>query len=55
MLELEARVLAESSHPDVVRHIAHGTIGTGDPFLAMGWFASEPVEPGSAKKPRGAE
>jgi eukaryotic-like serine/threonine-protein kinase len=36
--EREARLLAELDHPLIVRYIAHGTLHTGAPFLAMEWL-----------------
>jgi tetratricopeptide (TPR) repeat protein len=37
----EARVLAELSHPAVVRYVAHGPLPSGEPFLAMEWLDGE--------------
>jgi hypothetical protein len=37
----EARVLAELSHPAIVRYLAHGTTAEGIPFLAMEWLEGE--------------
>ena len=37
----EARVLAELSHPAIVRYVAHGRTETGAPFLAMEWLEGE--------------
>jgi serine/threonine protein kinase len=37
----EARVLAELSHPAIVRYVAHGPLPTGEPFLAMEWLEGE--------------
>jgi|HubBroStandDraft_2_1064218.scaffolds.fasta_scaffold25489_2 serine/threonine protein kinase len=37
----EAEILAELSHPAVVRYIAHGTTADGEPFLAMEWLEGE--------------
>ncbi|WP_437675839.1 protein kinase domain-containing protein [Sorangium sp. So ce131] len=34
----EARVLAELSHPGIVRYVGHGLTGTGEPYLAMEWL-----------------
>jgi eukaryotic-like serine/threonine-protein kinase len=34
----EARMLAELSHPCIVRHLAHGTTEDGQPYLAMEWL-----------------
>ena len=37
----EARVLADLSHPAIVRYVSHGTTATGAPFLAMEWLDGE--------------
>jgi serine/threonine protein kinase len=37
----EARVLAEMSHPAIVRYLTHGTAPNGLPFLAMDWLEGE--------------
>ncbi|MDC0743263.1 serine/threonine-protein kinase [Polyangium mundeleinium] len=37
----EARVLAGLDHPGIVRYVAHGVTGAGEPFLAMEWLAGE--------------
>jgi serine/threonine protein kinase len=37
----EARVLAELSHPAIVRYLAHGVAPNGLPFLAMDWLEGE--------------
>ncbi|HYP98157.1 MAG TPA: protein kinase [Polyangiaceae bacterium] len=37
--EREAAALAAIAHPAVVRYVAHGLTGTGDPFLVMDWVA----------------
>jgi eukaryotic-like serine/threonine-protein kinase len=34
----EASALAELRHPAIVRHVAHGTTASGDPYLAMQWL-----------------
>src|SRR5438132_2471027 len=34
----EATVLAELTHPHVVRYIAHGVTDSGEPWLAMEWL-----------------
>jgi tetratricopeptide (TPR) repeat protein len=39
--EQEAAILAELSHPAIVRYLAHGISETGDPFLAMEWLEGE--------------
>jgi serine/threonine protein kinase len=37
----EAKVLAELSHPCIVRYVAHGSTSQGLPFLAMDWLDGE--------------
>ncbi len=37
----EARVLAELAHPAIVRYVAHGIAGSGEPYLAMEWLSGE--------------
>src|SRR5438552_13955759 len=37
----EAALLAELSHPGIVRYVAHGTIPGGRPWLAMEWLDGE--------------
>ena len=39
----EAQVLAELSHPAIVRHIAHGSLA-GRAWLAMEWLAGEDLD-----------
>jgi serine/threonine protein kinase/tetratricopeptide (TPR) repeat protein len=39
--ELEARVLAELTHPAIVRYVAHGATNEGEPFLAMEWLEGQ--------------
>ena len=39
--EQEAAILAELSHPAIVRYLAHGISDAGDPFLAMEWLDGE--------------
>lgn len=39
--EREARLLAELSHPGIVRYVAHGTTDAGERFLAMEWLEGE--------------
>jgi len=46
----EAKVLAELSHPGIVRHVAHGTTRDGEPFLVMEWLEGETL---SARLRRG--
>jgi serine/threonine protein kinase len=40
----EARVLAELSHPAIVRYLTHGMAPNGLPFLAMDWLEGEDLE-----------
>src|SRR4051812_43233332 len=40
-LEREAGVLAQLSHPGIVRHVAHGATATGQAYLAMEWIDGE--------------
>ena len=37
----EVRVLAELSHPAIVRYVAHGETSIGQPYLAMEWLEGE--------------
>jgi len=37
----EARILAELDHPQIVRYLGHGTLATGEPYLAMEWLEGE--------------
>ena len=37
----EVKVLAELSHPGIVRHISHGVTSSGELFLAMEWVDGE--------------
>ncbi|MFT3772957.1 MAG: protein kinase [Minicystis sp.] len=37
----EPRILAEIRHPAIVRYVAHGETGTGEPYLAMEWLEGE--------------
>ncbi len=37
----EARVLAALRHPGIVRHIAHGELASGEPYLVMEWLVGE--------------
>ena len=40
----ETRVLAELSHPGIVRYFNHGTTADGAPYLAMEWLDGETLE-----------
>ncbi len=37
----EALVLADLSHPGIVRYVGHGTTAAGEPYLAMEWLTGE--------------
>jgi tetratricopeptide (TPR) repeat protein len=37
----EARVLAQLSHPSIIRYVAHGVTPEGAPYLAMEWIEGE--------------
>ena len=37
----EAAILAELSHPAIVRYVAHGVLPNGRPYLAMEWLEGE--------------
>jgi tetratricopeptide (TPR) repeat protein len=37
----EARLLADLSDPAIVRYVAHGNTGSGQPYLAMEWLEGE--------------
>ena len=39
--EREAKVLADLSHPGIVRYVAHGVTPKGEPYLAMEWLEGE--------------
>jgi eukaryotic-like serine/threonine-protein kinase len=40
----EARVLAELSHPGIVRYFDHGITPNGSPYIAMEWLEGETLE-----------
>src|SRR5260221_4283303 len=46
----EARVLAQLSHPAIIRYVSHGLTPDGSPFLAMEWVEGETL---SARLTRG--
>src|SRR5262245_43299646 len=39
--EREARLLARLDHPLVVRHVSHGALPSGAPYLVMEWLEGE--------------
>ncbi|AUX48651.1 protein kinase [Sorangium cellulosum] len=39
--ERESQILAELSHPGIVRYVAHGRTGAGEHYLAMEWLEGE--------------
>jgi len=39
--ERETRILRDLDDPCIVRHIAHGTAPSGDPYLVMEWLEGE--------------
>jgi tetratricopeptide (TPR) repeat protein len=42
--EQEAELLAELSHPAIVRYVGHGTTPAGEHYLAMEWLEGETLE-----------
>jgi eukaryotic-like serine/threonine-protein kinase len=47
----EVELLAELSHPGIVRHIAHGQSPAGDLFLVMEWLEGEDLKERLARAP----
>jgi serine/threonine protein kinase len=47
----ETRILAELSHPGIVRHLSHGTTPDGTLFLVMGWLDGEDLSVRLARQP----
>jgi serine/threonine protein kinase/tetratricopeptide (TPR) repeat protein len=47
----EAELLAELRHPGIVSHVAHGLLGSGQPFLAMEWLEGEDLSRRLARQP----
>jgi hypothetical protein len=39
--ELEISIVEQLSHPRIVRYVAHGRTGRGEPYLAMEWLDGE--------------
>ena len=37
----EARILADLTHPQIVRYLADGALPTGEPYIAMEWLDGE--------------
>ena len=42
--EREAQLLAGVDHPHIVRHVAHGLLASGEPYLAMEWLEGEGLD-----------
>ncbi|HWO26819.1 MAG TPA: protein kinase [Kofleriaceae bacterium] len=40
----EAQLLAGVAHPHIVRHVAHGTLASGERYLAMEWLEGEGLD-----------
>jgi serine/threonine protein kinase len=51
----EAVVLAELSHPNIVRYVAHGATPGGQPFLAMDWLEGEDLAHRLTRGPLGVD
>jgi serine/threonine protein kinase len=51
----EAQILAEMSHPNVVRHLSHGTTAAGMPYLVMEWLDGEDLSERLAREPLGID
>jgi hypothetical protein len=49
----EARLLAELSHPGIVRYFDRGTAPHGSPFIAMEWLEGETLEERLSRGPLG--
>src|SRR5260221_12116500 len=47
----EAGVLAELSHPGIVRYIWHGGTAAGELYLAMDWLEGETLAPRPGRGP----
>jgi tetratricopeptide (TPR) repeat protein len=51
----EARILADLSHPGIVRHVAHGECASGERYLAMEWLEGEDLGERLARAPLSVE
>ncbi len=49
--EQEAQLLAELSHPAIVRYVAHGTTPLGEHYLAMEWLDGETLDEALGRGP----
>ncbi|HVU50567.1 MAG TPA: protein kinase [Polyangia bacterium] len=49
--EQEAELLAELSHPAIVRYVGHGTTPVGERYLAMEWLDGQTLEDALASGP----
>ena len=47
----EAQILAELSHPAIVRHVANGVSADGELYIAMEWLEGEDLEKRLARAP----
>ncbi|MDI1435056.1 serine/threonine-protein kinase [Polyangium sorediatum] len=47
----EARLLSSFAHPRIVRHVAHGSISTREPYLVMEWLEGEDLGARLARGP----
>jgi eukaryotic-like serine/threonine-protein kinase len=51
----EIRLLADLSHPGIVRHLGHGTTADGKLYLVMEWLEGEDLAQRLAHKPLGVD
>src|SRR5262245_22556939 len=51
--EREARLLAALDHPLIVRHVVHGALPSGEPYLAMEWLEGEDLAARLEREPLG--
>ena len=47
----EAAMLAELSHPGIVRYVAHGVAASGAPYLVMDWLEGEDLDERLRRQP----